>query len=378
MIGSAAQQHVPDTLAWLSKGGKGPGLLDQHVPQKVQVGHRLQRRSVAFVVYTISFGIFWRFIGLPTDIIAALAWLWLATVCWRIDRPFQDHLAFFRDWIPIVLLLSVYDVSRGFADNGAVPHVHEMIRFDRWLMGGDDLPTHWMQRHLYDPNAVRWWDFLVSLVYFSHFVATPVAAVVLWLRNRVQWVRFTRRWIVLSVSGLATYFLFPAAPPWWAALAGDIDAVERISTRGWHFIGLRTAGHVLNVAQQNLSNPVAAMPSLHAAFSLFVVAFFLPSVRRRWWPVLLSYPLSMAAVLVYSGEHWVIDAVLGFAYVGLVFLVTAGLEQAWSWWRADRDAHGDRGDTADPTAQNDEADQSTADPAREDTTPCAVAGQPSP
>lgn len=325
-------------------------MLDQRAQQEVQ--QRSRKRIAAFSVYFIAFTIFWRFVGLPTDIIAALGWLWLATICWRIDRPFHEHLAFFKDWIPLAIVLSVYDLTRGFADNGRVPHLQEMISFDRWLMDGD-LPTLWFQRHFYNPDSVQWWEIIVSLVYFSHFIVTPVTGVVLWLRDRVQWARFIRRWIALSIAGLTTYVLFPATPPWLAAQNGAIDPVERLSTRGWHLIGLKTAGHLLNVAQQNLSNPVAAMPSLHSAFALLVVAFFLPKVRRRWWPLLLAYPLLMATTLVYSGEHWILDALVGFAYVGIIFLVMPKLEQAWTWWRSSRVENGPEVATAD--AENDSA-----------------------
>ena len=78
----------------------------------------------------------------------------------------------------------------------------------------------------------------------------------------------------LSVAGLVTYFVYPAAPPWWAAKYGLLEDVARISTRGWQAIGLHGAGNVLN-AGQIAANPVAAMPSLHTAFALFVVVFFL-------------------------------------------------------------------------------------------------------
>jgi hypothetical protein len=61
------------------------------------------------------------------------------------------------------------------------------------------------------------------------------------------------------------------------------------------------------------------------------VAFFLPVVRRRWWPLLLAYPLAMTFTLVYSGEHYVIDVLVGWAYVGLSFLVV-GLGERW--WRS--------------------------------------------
>jgi membrane protein DedA with SNARE-associated domain len=54
-------------------------------------------------------------------------------------------------------------------------------------------------------------------------------------------------------------------------------------------------------------------------------------VRRRWWPLLLAYPLAMTFTLVYTAEHWVIDVLVGWAYVGVVFVVV-GLGERW--WRS--------------------------------------------
>ena len=71
------------------------------------------------------------------------------------------------------------------------------------------------------------------------------------------------------------------------------------------------------------------MPSLHTAYALMAVVFFLPVVRRRWWPVLLAYPLAMTFTLVYSGEHYVVDVLVGWAYVGVTFLVVGMAER---WW----------------------------------------------
>src|SRR5439155_19435120 len=162
-----------------------------------------------------------RLVGLPgTDPIQAFVWLWAATVAWRSDQPWREHLRFARDWVPVVVLLEVYNLSRGFADNGATPHVLELVHADRamfgWLTGGP-VPTVWLQQHLYDPAVIHWWDVLASWVYFSHFVAGLGVAVVLWLRDRTRWAAFMRRWFVLSAAGLVTYFVYPAAPPWWAA-----------------------------------------------------------------------------------------------------------------------------------------------------------------
>jgi membrane-associated phospholipid phosphatase len=76
------------------------------------------------------------------------------------------------------------------------------------------------------------------------------------------------------------------------------------------------------------SNPVAAMPSLHAAIPMMLALFFWS--RARWWlrAVLASYVLAMAVTLVYTGEHYVIDELLGWAYAALS--VTA----VHAFWRA--------------------------------------------
>jgi len=310
---------LPDTAA---PDGRAPS----------PVGGR--RRLLACGLWLGGFVIWWVLLGLPlTDPILSYLWLWLATVVWRSDLPWRTHLRFGRDWLPVVVLLEAYNLSRGFADNGATPHVLELVAADKamsgWLTGGQ-VPTVWLQQHLYDPRVVHWWDVVVSWVYFSHFVTALAVALVLWVRDRTRWGAFMRRWFFLSAAGLTTYFAYPAAPPWWAAKYGLIEPVARISTRGWQAIGLHGAGNVLN-AGQLASNPVAAMPSLHTAFALFVVVFFLPRVRRRWWPLLLAYPLAMTFTLVYSGEHYMIDVLVGWAYVGVTFAVVGWLERWWPW-----------------------------------------------
>jgi hypothetical protein len=304
-----------------------------------------RRRVAAMTVWATGFVLAWLVIGLPTDPLYAFAWVWAATIAWRAELPWRAHVGFARDWAAVVVLLVGYNLSRGFADNGATPHVLELIAADRALFGwftGGEVPTIWLQKHLYDPAVVHWWDVLVSWVYFSHFVVALAAAVVLWLRSRDRWGAFMRRWFFLSAVGLLTYFLYPAAPPWWAARQGLIEEVGRISTRGWRAMGMHGAGNVLN-AGQIASNPVAAMPSLHTAFALFVVVFFMATIRKRWWPLLLVYPLAMTFTLVYTGEHYVIDVLVGWVYVGVTFLAVGLGERWWAARQARR--------TSDPTPE---------------------------
>ena len=294
-----------------------------------------KRRTVGMLIWAAAFVGFVAFVGVPTsDPLTAFGWLWLATIAWRNYLPWREHLLFLRDWLPVVLLLVFYNLSRGAADKLFAPHVHFMIDADEgmfgWLTGGR-IPTVWLQQHLYHPGRVQWWEVVVTLVYVSHFLTVPTVAVVLWLRNRALSYRFMRRWVALSLAGLVTYFLYPAAPPWWAWENGALtEQVYRISSNGFTAIGLHSAGNTLNAVQADQSNPVAAMPSLHTAYAMMAVAFFLPMVRRRWWPVLLAYPLAMTFTLVYTGEHYVIDVLVGWVYVAASFLLVGMGERRWA------------------------------------------------
>jgi membrane-associated phospholipid phosphatase len=296
-----------------------------------EAGGPRPRRVLWMSVFAVGFLSWSLLLGLPTDYGVAFLWLWLATVAWNNHRTWREHWAFARDWLPIFVVLVVYDFSRGVADNLMSVHIDEMIHADRAMFGV--VPTVWLQQHLYTRGDPQWWDVLVSFVYFSHFVVSLTIAVTLWLRARAVWVRFMRRWLFITGAGLVTYFLYPAAPPWYASKHGHIaETVYRTSSDGWHEIGLRSAGKLLT-AGQVMSNPVAAMPSLHSAFAMLAVAFFFAHVGRRWIPVLLLYPLAMTFTLVYAGEHYVVDVLVGWTYVVIAFVVVGMAER---WWRRRR------------------------------------------
>ena len=305
-----------------------------------------KRRIIGMLIWTAAFVVFVALVGVPTsDPLTAFGWLWLATIAWRNYLPWREHLLFLRDWLPVVLLLVFYNLSRGAADKLFDPNVTFMIEADEDLFGwftGGRIPTIWLQQHLYDPLHVPWWEVATTLVYISHFLTVPTVAVVLWLRSRSLSYRFIRRWISLSMAGLVTYFLYPAAPPWWAWREGCLtEPVARFSSRGFDVIGLHRAGNTLNAVQADQSNPVAAMPSLHTAYAMMAVAFFLPMVRKRWWPLLFAYPLAMTFTLVYTGEHYVVDVFVGWLYVGMTFLVVGLAERWWSRRRAALSYRGD-------------------------------------
>ncbi|NDA76279.1 MAG: inositol phosphorylceramide synthase [Actinobacteria bacterium] len=226
-----------------------------------------------------------------------------------------------------------YDYSRGIADTFGFPLQVEAPRnIDRAMFFGTD-PNAWMQHHFLE-GAVRWYDVLGSLVYFTHFFVPVATSVYLWIRYRDQWLRYIRRFATVLFAGVLTYVVLPTAPPWMASSKKFpyqiMEPLSRPTGRGWSKLGLETVNSVLLKGQQ-WANPTAALPSLHAAFALFVVVFFWNRMPTRWVRcVSLLFPLAMALTLVYFGEHYVTDILAGWLYVGLSFWF-------WNRWESRRD-----------------------------------------
>jgi membrane-associated phospholipid phosphatase len=224
------------------------------------------------------------------------------------------------DWTPFMLALWLYDLVRGYADGALIRAQYApQIRLDE-LLGGGSVPSVWLQRHLWHgPASVRWYDYLTWVVYVSYFFGTTAMLVALWWRSRRLFWRFAANVVVLSFVGCLTFFLYPADPPWLAAERGYfIGPVDRLIGP----IGAHVPVISVNALWENgtrYDNPVAAMPSLHAAFTLLIVIFLVTRLRSRWRHLLWLYPAAMAFALVYTGEHYVVDVIVGWIYTAAVY-----------------------------------------------------------
>lgn len=321
-------------------------------------------RRAAIVSWAVLVGYYIHRDGLSFDRNALLLYICTGLLASSIGR--RQALAVLRDWLPFAAILLVYDLTRGAAALLGRPTEWRLqINADKWLFGGVE-PTVWLQEHLKQPFP-PWWETIVSLVYISFFFAPYLVAAALWLRDRSAWRQFVFRFVAISFIGLVGFILFPAAPPWAASVCSSVEVaagpsdpscmsttvgtvtdggmlgkvqprypgaapyIERVASRGWDKLGVPQAKALVDEGQAGV-NQVAAIPSLHAAISALISVFFWPRVRKRWRPLLVAYALAMAFTLVYSGEHYVFDILLGWL---LTALVTIGFNR-WERWRERR------------------------------------------
>jgi membrane-associated phospholipid phosphatase len=230
-----------------------------------------------------------------------------------------------RDWSVFAAMLFAYEYSRGLADQLGVPVQKTLVRnIDRVMFFGAD-PSVWLQERLNISSDLAWYEYPLAVTYMTHFILPMGTAVLLWWVSREQWVRYVRRLSILFFLAVATYVVLPVAPPWMIAKEGLIGPIKRITARGWSDMGLHTVSKLFERGSA-IANPVAAMPSLHAACALLVVVFFWSKMRFWMKPIALVLPTAMSFCLVYFGEHYVADIIIGFAYVWIACVLSTRWE----------------------------------------------------
>ena len=216
------------------------------------------------------------------------------------------------DFVPFAFLIVIYAQCRALAH--AVrpdPYYLPQLELERWLFGGH-VPSSALQQWLWT-GSEHWYDHTLVLVTRIHAYVPITLAFLLWLKRRALFYRFAASVLAASFAAAAVFVVYPAAPPWAAGREGLVD-VTRIGAGGGD------------------PNPYAAIPSLHAGYA-FLVFLMLASLawRSRHRAALVAaaavYPALQSFAVVYTGNHYVVDLVAGYAVAAAAFFGVARLER---------------------------------------------------
>ena len=160
----------------------------------------------------------------------------------------------------------------------------------------------------------------LNLFYFvGHFLITGIFFVWLYRRSRDGFQSFRDGFLVATALAVVIHWLYPTAPPRLAGV-GLEDTLLMLSGID---IGSPTSSA--------LSNPVAAVPSLHAAYALGVgigMIRFARSHLARLGGVL--YPPLVVLTIVVTGNHFLLDAVAGMIVLAIGFLLVRAFRRRHS------------------------------------------------
>jgi PAP2 superfamily len=221
----------------------------------------------------------------------------------------------FRVWALYVVGFVAFAQLRAYGDEIGTPVQYDYVITAEKLLFFGTLPTNWLQDWFYEYRRAGVLEVYTMFVYLFYFFAPHIVAFALWKWDFPRFQRFGLAFLVTIYLGLLTCAVLPTAPPWLAGQEGRIPHVYQIMPDILIDVTPGTYQQAYEVAG---SNPVAAMPSLHAAIP-FVMMFALWKYPLARW-VGVWYAASMPFAIVYLGEHYFVDAL-------------AGLAAAWAGWQ---------------------------------------------
>jgi hypothetical protein len=204
-----------------------------------------------------------------------------------------------------------YVVTRTFASTAFAPargRALDILTFEKsWRIDVES----WLNDIFFQHD---WIGVVASYWYATtHYLVT--LGVLIWLYRRgALYITARRALVVASVIGLAFYLLMPTAPP-RLVQGGYHDILSLHSNIGWW-----SQNGSAPKGMGNITNELAAFPSLHAGWSLWVaIVLIMAGVPKIVQGLGLVYALTMSVVIIGTGNHWVVDAVVGWMVVLLAF-----------------------------------------------------------
>jgi hypothetical protein len=197
----------------------------------------------------------------------------------------------------VVGLYAVYEAVRGVVAGGpavAVRHAQAIASLERNLGLSVERSLQHAARSV--PGLVG----VFGVAYLTLHLSVTGAYLV-WLYRRHPWLFPAVRTslLVATAMSVVVFVLYPTAPPRLAGL-GIVDTVSGNHVDLNH--GLLSAFY----------NPYAAMPSLHFGYALVVGVGVALLARHRVMRVVGAlYPVFVLAVILATGNHFVLDAVAG-------------------------------------------------------------------
>jgi len=158
---------------------------------------------------------------------------------------------------------------------------------------------------------------LNAFYFVGHFVLTGIFFFWIYHRSQPAFRSFRDGFLAATILSIFIHWGFPTAPPRLA----DMGLVDTLNTFSGIDIGSQS--------REALTNPVAAVPSLHAGWAVGVGVGLVRYGRRLITRIAgIVYPLLVVLTIIVTGNHFVIDAVAGVVVLGIGLLAASGVRRA--------------------------------------------------
>jgi len=228
------------------------------------------------------------------------------------------YLYWWVEIIAIVAFYMIYSAIRNANEGGAgeaFENARELIGWQKALgINHEELLQDW---------ALHFRPLIIAMNYFygsMHFVVTGGVGVFLFRRWSDDYPRWRNTLAISTGLALIGFITWPLMPPRLLPESyGFVDTLAKYPTF-WSF----NSGAV-----SKISNQFAAMPSVHCVWAMWCASIVVPRAQRDWVKVLfVLYPVGTVMAIVLTGNHYVLDAVGGFAVLGVGYVLARTFTRA--------------------------------------------------
>jgi len=228
------------------------------------------------------------------------------------------YLYWWVEIIAIVAFYMIYSAIRNANEGGAgeaYENARELIGWQKSLgINHEEVLQDW---------ALHFRPLIIAMNYFYgslHFVVTGGVGIFLFRRWSDDYPRWRNTLAISTGLALIGFITWPLMPPRLLPESyGFVDTLAKYPTF-WSF----NSGAV-----SKISNQFAAMPSVHCVWALWCTCVVVPRAKRDWVKVLfVLYPVGTVMAIVLTGNHFVLDAVGGFAVLGIGYVLARTFTRA--------------------------------------------------
>jgi hypothetical protein len=234
-----------------------------------------------------------------------------------IEASTEPPIRFWNELLCVAAFYGVYTLVRdGFGSNAAQARANALTEISVERALGIFREAS-IQR-----NFLTHRDMMIAANLFYgtvHFLA-PIGLLVVvffWFPSRYRLARNALGWI--TFLSLVIYAIFPVMPPRLLPRAfGFVDTIKAIGGLPSGFAFLMKEG----------GNNFASMPSVHVAWAVwFVAVVMLVTERRGVHALALAFPVLTTAVVVVTGNHYLLDVLAGVIVCDIGFLCALAQER---------------------------------------------------
>lgn len=211
-----------------------------------------------------------------------------------------------------ILLVAVLFIAYKLGRVATAGHVREAM---------DNASDVWhFERLIHLPSEVAFqqlvigqeWLIKIANCYYAYVHFPVTAACLIWLFvRRPQHYGPTRRMLAwLTAAALVVHLLMPLAPPRMLSSIGMLDTGR--------LFGPAVYG---SPSTDTLTNQYAAMPSLHVGWAVAVALALITATGSRWRWLWLAHPVITLVVVVVTGNHYWLDAIVAVVLLIVVLAV---------------------------------------------------------